>query len=236
VLVLETLGLRWFAVAFLAALLWAAWPEGGAHRAFRFLAIAALASFAAEFSSTHTGFPYGDYAYVADTRGRELYLANIPAFVPLSFGSVVYAGRALVRGTAIARTHTGLVLGSAAAATMLDLVIDPITLQGDRWFLGSLYAYGSGGPWFDVPLSNFGGWILVSSVIVALDEALARGDRRDAPSLRGRVLAMGICVFFVVLGLWLRDWAAAGAGAGITLLVALLAFAVPRDRPAARSP
>ena len=45
-------------------------------------------SLAAEYLSTHTGFPYGRYDYIATTHGYELYISNVPLFVPVSFGTV----------------------------------------------------------------------------------------------------------------------------------------------------
>ena len=50
--------------------------------ALRFLVVASGISLAAEYLSTHTGFPYGRYDYIANTHGSELYISNIPLFVP----------------------------------------------------------------------------------------------------------------------------------------------------------
>ncbi len=44
---------------------------------------------------------------------------------------------------------------------LLDVVIDPLAVRGDRWFLGRVFDYPSGGVYFGVPLSNFAGWLLV---------------------------------------------------------------------------
>jgi len=225
-IVLDTLGRRWFAFAFIAAVLWAARPEGGWRRGFRFIAIASVVSFAAEYVSTHTGFPYGRYDYIAATHGKEVYLSNVPLFVPLSFGCVVWAGRSLALGRGRGRTKLGLVLGAALFATAIDLAIDPVTLRGSRWFLGALYRYRSGGLWFGVPWSNYGGWLLVSAVIVMADEAL--GSRRAEEAIRrGRALALGICGFFVVLALWTRTWRIALAAVLVTAVIGVASFVKP---------
>ncbi|HEX9712138.1 MAG TPA: carotenoid biosynthesis protein [Actinomycetota bacterium] len=225
---LETLVRRWFAFGFVAVLLWAAWPEGGPKRALRFLAIAALISFAAEYASTHTGFPYGRYTYIAGTHGDELYLSNVPLFVPLSFGVVVWAGRALALGTRAARTTIGLAALGALLATMIDLVIDPMTLRGETWFLGELYRFDHAGIWFDVPWSNFGGWLLASFAIIAIDDALGRPPVTREAFVRGRALALGMCVFFVALALVTAHLAIAIGGATVTVLLAAIAFSMPR--------
>jgi putative membrane protein len=268
VIVLETLGRRWFAFAFIAGLLWAAWPEGGWRRALRFLVIAFGVSLAAEYSSTHNGFPYGRYDYIAHTRGDELYISNIPLFVPISFGTMVWGARALavavlfwVRrprgriewGDAAPRIPlVQLVLGTAVAAAILDLIVDPMSLRGDSWFMGELFAYRHGSWYFGVPWSNFGGWMLASAAIVLLDSLLASGTARQlrirvhgrtlAPpaaqrpdaTVRGLVLAFGTCVFSVGLALATSHWAIAAATGGIS--IALAATVAPGILAARRLP
>lgn len=229
-ILLETIARRWWALAFISAFLWAAREERSPKEVLRFIAIAFGVSFFAEWSSTHSVFPYGRYAYTGETRGDETFLSNVPLFVPLTFGIVVWAGRSLAtRG----RGWWRFVLTGALAAAIIDLVIDPMTLRGSSWFLGDLYRYDARGGWFDVPWSNTGGWILVSAAIIALDSAFDRGTARapwaewsrDRPR-RGRALAFGICLFFVVLALATRHYSIAGAAAAVSAAL----FAIARDR------
>ena len=56
----------------------------------------------------------------------------------------------------------------------LDVVIDPLTALGDRWFLGRIYYYPHGGLYFGVPLSNFAGWILVAFCIIGIYQRLEK--------------------------------------------------------------
>jgi len=49
---------------------------------------------------------------------------------------------------------------------ILDVVIDPVAHRGDRWFLGKIYEYHQEGVYFDIPLTNFAGWVLVASTIL----------------------------------------------------------------------
>src|SRR5207248_1515675 len=81
VIVLHTLGRRWFVVAFLVGYFAASVPERGWKASIRFAVIAYGVALAAELSSTRNGFPFSHYTYTGDTRGDELYLSNIPAAV-----------------------------------------------------------------------------------------------------------------------------------------------------------
>lgn len=222
-IVLHTLTHRWYAFAFVIAFFWAGTAERSWRGALRFILVASGISLAAEYLSTHTGFPYGRYDYIATTRGYELYVSNVPLFVPLSFGTVVWAGRALMNRMNV-RPAT-LVIGGAVFAAAIDLVIDPMTLRGGTWFLGSLYAYRARGPWFDVPLSNYAGWILVGALILTIDALFETRVTKQVDEARGPMLAYGMCGFFIVIALATSHWAIAGASAGVTIVMMSIARA-----------
>jgi putative membrane protein len=206
-IVLSTLVERWYAFGFIALFFWAASAERGWRKALRFLAVAFFIEFIAEFLSTHYGFPFGSYEYIAPTRGDELYLSNVPLFVPLSFGVVVWAGRAIAQTGFRARTPGALIVVGALVAAAIDLVVDPMTLRGRSWFLGPLYAYDAGGPWFGVPWSNIAGWIGVSAVILWVDELFDAGEARAMEPIRGVTMGALIAAFFLVIALFTRHWA-----------------------------
>ena len=191
-ILLQTLARRWYVVVFLAGYVAASVPERGWKATVRFALIAVGIAFAAEYSSTRNGFPFTHYSYTGDTRGDELYLSNIPAFVPVSYAVMIYAGRAVA--TLVARTRIALIVLSAVATMALDLVVDPVAVRGSQWFLGNLFHYASHGPWFGVPLSNFGGWVLAAAAVIGLDLVLGPGEPvRPAP--RGVALAGGVAAF-----------------------------------------
>lgn len=233
-MLLETIGRRWYAFGFIVVFLWAASAERGWRRALRFLAVAGLVSFVAEYVSTRTGWPYGYYEYVARTRGDELYLSNVPLFVPVSFGVVVWAGRAIATAGWRARGSTQIVAGGALAAAAIDLVIDPMTLRGGDWFLGPLYSFRAGpaggngpayeGGWFDVPWSNTLGWIVVAAIILAVDELLDAHRPRAVEPVRGVTLAAIIVGFFLVIAVATGHFLIALAGSGVTAVLALVSF------------
>ncbi len=51
---------------------------------------------------------------------------------------------------------------------LVDVVIDPVALRGDRWFLGQISGYPEPGLYFGVPLANFLGWGVVGVTATAL--------------------------------------------------------------------
>jgi putative membrane protein len=227
-IVLHTLAHRWYAFAFVIAFFWAATAERSWRSALRFLAVATGISLAAEYLSTHMGFPYGRYDYIATTRGSELYVSNIPLFVPISFGTVVWAGRALANR--VNASSGVLILGGALFAAAIDLVIDPMTLRGGSWFLGWLYSYRAAGQWFGVPLSNYAGWILVSVLILLVDVLFEARAKKHVDTLRGPMLAYGMCGFFIIIALATTHWAIAGASIGVTaVLFAIVTARLARD-------
>ncbi len=215
-LLIETILRRWYAFAFLGLFFWAASAERGWKRALRFFAVAAVIEFLAEYLSTHWGFPFGRYDYTGFTRGDELYVSNIPLFVPVTFCVVVWAGRSLAQVGMRARRPGALIVFGAVTAAALDLIIDPMTLRGNSWFLGRLYTFEADGPWFGVPWSNLGGWVLVSAVVLWVDELFEVGRERVVEPLRGPTLAAVIAGFFLLLALGTRHWGVFFGQLGIT--------------------
>src|SRR4030095_16889986 len=127
---------------------------------------------------------------------RGLCISNVPFFDSLSFTFLCYLGHALavllyaplvvrrgdfqVADTRAIRTSTRVLLTGAFMTMLLDVVIDPVTLQGDRWVLGRIYYYPNGGVHFGVPLSNYAGWVLLALVSLGIFPRLERRRRRYA--------------------------------------------------------
>jgi len=88
----------------------------------------------------------------------------------------------------IRRSWQTLTLG-AFLFVLLDIIIDPVALQGSRWFLGQIYGYRSPGLYFGIPMSNFGGWLLVGLFLVGVLQFLSTRDRLEpkGPSVLSRI-------------------------------------------------
>jgi uncharacterized membrane protein len=176
--------LRPYVFVFFAVYLVAAVTKMGWKKTAVFTLIAYSVALAAELSSTRTGFPFGLYHYIDATRDRELWILNVPFWDSLSFTFLCYLGFSLavmvyaplqirpgdvqVVDTCEIRQSRRVLTTATMFMTLIDVVIDPLTVRGDRWFLGKMYYYPNGGIYFGVPISNFLGWALVGAVTVLL--------------------------------------------------------------------
>jgi Carotenoid biosynthesis protein len=191
-LLVGTLLLRPYVFGFLAAFLVAGAVDLGWRRTLLFGAWVGPVAWLAEFASTRVGVPFGLYHYTGDTRGRELFIANVPFMDCLSFTFLAYAAFGLARAVLRARRGSDalVVLVAGVAMMLLDVVIDPLAVRGDRWFLGRIFYYPDGGVYFGVPLSNFAGWMIVGWVgiggYVFGSGAVGDGSKRRWPGQGGR--------------------------------------------------
>ncbi len=228
-LLVGTVALRPYVFVFLALFVAAGVPDLGWRRTVAFAACVWPVALAAELSSTRIGVPFGFYQYTGLTRGRELFIANVPFIDSMSFVFLAYAAYCLARAALARRAAPRWAAALTAGVLMmtLDIVIDPLAVRGDRWFLGPLFAYEQPGPYFGVPLSNFVGWVIVGSVGVGLFLILDRGDS-------GRRIWPGLALYYAVLGFNLTmtvhigELLLAVIGATIHLVVALSVWTLHR--------
>jgi uncharacterized membrane protein len=228
-LLVGTLTLRPYVFAFLVGFVVAAVSDLGWRRTLGFAACVWPLTIAAELSSTRTGFPFGRYHYTELTRGRELFIADVPFFDSLSFVFLAYASFCLARlafaGRAAPRWAIALTAGVLMMA--LDVVIDPLAVLGDRWFLGRVFFYDQPGVYFGVPISNFAGWVMVGAAGVGLYLALGKNDS-------GRRVWPGVALYYAVLGFNLTMTVQIGElllaviGATIHLVVAVSIWSIHR--------
>src|SRR2546427_35499 len=221
-LVVGTLTLRPYVFAFLAVFLLAAALDLGWRRTLGFGGCVWSVAWISEFSSTRTGVPFGHYQYTGLTRGRELYVADIPFVDALSFIFLAYAAFCLARAALAGREPAAWTLALTTGVLMmaLDVVIDPLAVRGDRWFLGRLFAYTNPGIYFGVPVSNFVGWVVVGMVGVGLYLFLVPegGGRRVWP---GVALYYGVLGFNLGVTMWIGEWLMAGRGAALHVRIAV---------------
>ena len=234
-----TVRLRPYVFIFLLAFLVAAVRDLGAGRTLGFLLWAWGVAFVAEYASTRVGIPFGLYHYTGRTAGVELYLSNVPLFDSLSFVFLAYAAFCLSRRALGPARGVGIVALTGILMMLLDVVIDPLAVRGDRWFLGHLFYYPAGGAYFGVPLSNFAGWVLVGWLIVGGYAAAAGTGGRPSEGY-GRAPGPGVALYYGVLlfnlgtTFWLGEWGLLAAGilvqAGGFLLLYAVGAVLARER------
>jgi len=220
-LIVGTVTLRPYVFGFLGLFLAAGSADLGWRRTILFGSVVWPIAWLAEFSSTRTGIPFGLYHYTGATRGQELYIANVPFMDALSFTFLAYASfslaRAMLAGRNPSRAARALLAGTLMLA--LDVVIDPLAVRGDRWFLGRIFYYPAGGVYFGVPLSNFVGWLLVGALGVAAYLAVAGGVTAGR-LWPGVALYYVVLVFNLAVTAWIGEWTLLAVGVALHVVIA----------------
>ena len=236
-LLIGTFVLRPYVFGFLAAFLVAGAVDLGIRRTLVFAAWVGPLAWLAEFSSTRIGIPFGLYHYTFTTRGQELFISGVPFMDCLSFTFLAYAAFCLARVTLAGRRVPAPTLALVAGVLMmlLDVVIDPLAVRGDRWFLGRIFFYPDGGVYFGVPLSNFAGWVVVGTLGVGGYLTLGRLGGWTAAS--GGQPWPGVALYYAVFGFnlavtaWIGEWMLVMVGTTVHLATALALWSVSQ-RPA----
>jgi uncharacterized membrane protein len=230
-LLIGTVELRPYVFIFMSAFLFIAVVNFGVRTTLLFTVLTYAVSLACEWSSVHNGFPFGLYHYIDATRSRELWIAGVPFMDSLSFTFLSFASYTVALLIASPLYRRGLDLRvldtwkirrsprvwlmAALFMVMVDMVVDPLSVRGDRWFLGKIFWYDPPGPHFGVPISNYLGWFFVAAISVALfqllDGWLNRGVDKPlgaipafpsrallGPTLYAGVIAFGITMLFVI--------------------------------------
>jgi uncharacterized membrane protein len=147
-------------VSAVIAVLWKSWAT---VKTVRVSVLVFLLGWAAEAIGSHTGYPFGDYAY---TETLQPQILGVPLLVPLAWMMMLPPawGVAAAISSRFQRRwqSTFFIAISAAAMTAWDLFLDP---QMVTW---GLWAWVSPGRYFGIPWSNFLGWLLVSATITAI--------------------------------------------------------------------
>ena len=252
----KTLLLRPYVFFFLAVALVASCRLLGRARTGALFGVTWLTAFVCELTSTRIGFPFGDYYYTGSTVGEELYVANVPFMDSLSFTFLLYASYCLAlwlllpaqpaspdsgsRLLTRAGRHDRCALLSwpvigltCVLFTLIDVVIDPVALRGDRWFLGRIYGYPDPGVYFGVPLANFAGWFVVGLLAMTGYRLLDRHSGAFPPlphAVAARDVLPGCGLYYLVLlfnltvTFWIGEWVLGLAGCLLYVPVTALAL------------
>ena len=187
-LFISTIILRPYVFVWLGLYFVAGGLQLGMKRIIVFTILAYVIAFISEYSSTRIGVPYGYYFYTGETHGKELFISNVPFMDSISYSFLGYFSYSLALLMSSPVTRKGwrfelqnppwyskkVLFLSAIFFVLQDVLIDPVSLMGSKWFLGQIYYYPEEGVYFGVPLSNFLGWFLVGLAIIYCFQKLDR--------------------------------------------------------------
>lgn len=215
---------RPYVFAFLAAFLVIGVLNRGLPRTLLFLFLGFTIAWLSEFSSIRNGFPYGLYHYIYENMPGELILGGVPVWDSLSYSFVAYASYEMAAWLG----DVGRRLSAAVFMVLLDVVVDPLAVRGDKWFLGKIFYYPEGGIYFGVPLSNFAGWFLVALAIFSAYGWLENGLVKTPPPKRAPFLGpsfyCGILFFNLAITFWIGEYTLGAVGIALHLLSGVLFF------------
>ncbi len=230
-LFLHTILFRWYVFLFwIVGLFFLARACGWRGAVLRFLS-AYLIAYGCEYASSRTTgwFPFGHYVYLPTTLHREIWIGPLPLMDSMSFSFLMVASLGMV-GWFEGRPLPEL-LGKPSRErllrwalvtvffVMIDVVIDPVSLRGNRWFLGQIYYYPEGGAYFGVPVSNFIGWGVVGALILLAwnlpfsfgsrcgpDSSLPRPSVSMADRLGPPSLYLCVFLFNASVAFFIHEW------------------------------
>ncbi len=258
-LISGTIALRPYVFIFLLAYLLGCSMHLGLKRAFLFCLAGYFIAWLSEYSSIHNGIPYGYYYYVDHTRGQELWVKGVPFMDSLSYVFLAYASYSMALAVAspvlfsrkgfyiletrkIRRSLPARILG-AVFFVYLDIIIDPVALLGDRWFLGQIYGYPEKGVYFGIPISNFIGWLIVGFVMIYalqnIDGYLSStsdraGYRYPWRYLIGPALYAGVLIFNLSVTFWIGEYTLGWTGIFIVALPLVLIYSIMKSKSSSR--
>lgn len=182
---------------------------------------AVVIGYLAELAGVNTGFPFGAYHYTGLLQPQ---VAGVPLAVALAWGGMGLAAHAVA--AAITAPGPARIAVGAVAMTAWDLFLDPQMLRMGLW------VWHDPGPYRDVPLTNFAGWLLVSALIMVLFERLLPEPGRALLALYTTMAVMETLAFAAVF----RPTDPLVAATGGLAMGALAATAWIRTRTTRRSP
>jgi len=161
----------------------------GWRRAGLAVAGATAVGVAVEAVGVRTGLPFGEYRYTDRLQPQVL---GVPVVVALAWAGMGLPAWA-VAGRLVRSTPARIALG-AVALTAWDLFLDPQMVAEGFW------VWPDGGFYRGIPLSNYGGWLAVSAVLMAVFAVTAPGARSrvavSAYLLMAVMEVLGFLLFF----------------------------------------
>lgn len=241
--------LRPYVLVFFIVYLVGSSAQFGYRKTIIFAFVGYFLAWLSEFASIHIGIPYGHYYYIYTTKDIELWVFGVPLMDSMSFVFLAYASYSMAlfvvcpvvfenRNIFVLETkrHRQGVFTRVLGAILfmyLDIIIDPVALQGNKWFLGQIYGYAESGEYFGIPLSNFIGWFVVGFFLIMalqkIDAFFVRKGVSDkyAPNwpfryVIGPGLYYGIFVFNITVTFFIKEYNTALSSVFIVFIMTVL--------------
>lgn len=152
-------------------------------------------SLGAELLGTSTSIPFGDYGYLSGLGYKVAGL--VPFTIPLSWFYMGLCSYLLARVTLQHQRHwmiqfEALALG-ALLLTAWDFVLDPAMTRATVPF----WVWFQPGPFFGMPLQNFGGWMVTGGLFMLVANLLWG---KDQPVLNRRQLTIPLVLYLANFG------------------------------------
>jgi bisanhydrobacterioruberin hydratase len=142
------------------------------------LSLAALSAlgFAVEAIGVVTGFPYGEF-YYSDALGPKV-AGIVPSVLPLSWVPLVLGAVAAAKPSVSGRPlrRALWILLAAVLLVAIDGVLDPGAARLGLW------VWPEGGAYYGVPLRNYAGWLLSSTLAATLVLVLGNWWKHAPPA------------------------------------------------------
>ncbi len=134
-------------------LIWMVWP---AKVILRLLLMIVPITWFAEFVGSQTGFPFGRYHYTALLQPQ---LLNVPLLIPLAWFMMLPPAWAIAQGLVSRKNRWVFAAAAGLVFTAWDLYLDPQMVMLNLW------QWDQPGLYFGIPIINYFGWWLVSTVV-----------------------------------------------------------------------
>jgi len=135
-----------------------------------------ISGFIFEFVGLNYSIPFGSYRYLAF---EGFTFRGVPIPVIIAWGIYIYTCYLASLYISPGRMR---ILTASSLMVLLDMALDPVMVEGGIW------VWEAGGEWFGVPLTNYLGWFLASSLSLILyhlagEEPLEIGSTSYIPYL-----------------------------------------------------
>lgn len=135
------------------------WPWA---RLLSVLSVAAGFTWLAEFIGHTTGWPFGHYHY---TEALQPQLLGVPLLIPLAWLMMLIPSWAVAGAVVSPQRRWAFAALSGLVFTAWDLYLDPQMVSRSLWLWAEVQPVP--GDYFGIPLINFFGWWLVSTLVTA---------------------------------------------------------------------